>query len=81
MTRPDVNNQSISTYSQRIFIALVTTNMGLIFSKVFGTSLSQYRGEAPIMMAGLDATGKTTILYKLKLGETVTTNPTNGQFS
>ena len=29
-----------------------------------------------ILMVGLDAAGKTTILYKLKLGEVVTTIPT-----
>jgi GTPase SAR1 family protein len=29
-------------------------------------------------MLGLDAAGKTTITYKLKLGETVTTTPTLG---
>jgi GTPase SAR1 family protein len=32
-------------------------------------------------MVGLDAAGKTTILYKLKLGEIVTTIPTIGTFS
>ena len=31
-----------------------------------------------ILMVGLDASGKTTILYKLKLGEVVTTIPTIG---
>merc|ERR1712066_1159432 len=31
-----------------------------------------------ILMLGLDAAGKTTILYKLKLGEVVTTIPTIG---
>ena len=31
-----------------------------------------------IMMVGLDAAGRTTILYKLKLGEVVTTIPTIG---
>ncbi|KAL7837688.1 hypothetical protein SRHO_G00273990 [Serrasalmus rhombeus] len=31
-----------------------------------------------ILMVGLDAAGKTTILYKLKLGEVVTTIPTLG---
>lgn len=31
-----------------------------------------------ILMVGLDAGGKTTILYKLRLGETVTTIPTIG---
>jgi len=36
--------------------------------------------EMRILMAGLDAAGKTTILYKLKLGEIVTTIPTIGEF-
>ena len=31
------------------------------------------------MQVGLDAAGKTTILYKLKLGEIVTTIPTIGE--
>merc|ERR1712070_963212 len=31
-----------------------------------------------ILMVGLDAAGKTTILYKLKLGEVITTIPTVG---
>lgn len=31
-------------------------------------------------MVGLDAAGKTTILYKLKLGEIVTTIPTIGKY-
>ena len=34
--------------------------------------------EVRILMVGLDAAGKTTILYKLKLGEIVTTIPTIG---
>ena len=34
--------------------------------------------EARILMVGLDAAGKTTILYQLQLGETVTTIPTIG---
>eukprot|EP00339_Tiarina_fusa_P018758 CAMPEP_0117054346 /NCGR_PEP_ID=MMETSP0472-20121206/37668_1 /TAXON_ID=693140 ORGANISM="Tiarina fusus, Strain LIS" /NCGR_SAMPLE_ID=MMETSP0472 /ASSEMBLY_ACC=CAM_ASM_000603 /LENGTH=188 /DNA_ID=CAMNT_0004769907 /DNA_START=46 /DNA_END=609 /DNA_ORIENTATION=- len=34
--------------------------------------------ETNILMVGLDAAGKTTILYKLKLGEIVTTIPTIG---
>lgn len=35
--------------------------------------------EMRILMVGLDAAGKTTILYKLKLGEIVTTIPTIGE--
>eukprot|EP00392_Amoebophrya_sp_AT5.2_P009973 g10004.t1 len=34
--------------------------------------------DCRILMVGLDAAGKTTILYKLKLGEVVTTIPTIG---
>jgi len=32
------------------------------------------------LTVGLDAAGKTTILYKLKLGEIVTTIPTIGKY-
>ena len=31
-----------------------------------------------LQMLGLDAAGKTTVLYKLKLGEVITTIPTIG---
>merc|ERR1719231_1555028 len=34
--------------------------------------------EMRLLMVGLDAAGKTTVLYKLKLGEVVTTIPTIG---
>ena len=33
-------------------------------------------GSSPCVMLGLDAAGKTTLLYKLKLGETALTVPT-----
>ena len=36
------------------------------------------KSEFRVLMVGLDATGKTCILYKLKLGEVVTTIPTIG---
>merc|ERR1711904_711512 len=51
------------------------SNMG-IFSKVFGKLVG--KKDCRILMVGLDAAGKTTILYKLKLGEVVTTIPTIG---
>merc|ERR1712130_495163 len=35
-------------------------------------------GAGRVLMVGLDAAGKTTLLYKLKLGEIVTTIPTIG---
>lgn len=43
-----------------------------LFKSLFG------KKEMRILMVGLDAAGKTTILYKLKLGEIVTTIPTIG---
>jgi small GTP-binding protein len=52
--------------------------MGLIFSKLVQAYESFGTREARILMVGLDAAGKTTILYKLKLNETVTTIPTIG---
>lgn len=51
--------------------------MGITFSRLFDRLWG--RKEMRILMVGLDAAGKTTILYKLKLGEIVTTIPTIGQ--
>ncbi|KAJ2387009.1 Arf GTPase arf1 [Coemansia sp. RSA 2559] len=50
--------------------------MGLTISSIFDRILGKQ--EMRILMVGLDAAGKTTILYKLKLGEIVTTIPTIG---
>ncbi|XP_012505695.1 PREDICTED: ADP-ribosylation factor-like protein 1 [Propithecus coquereli] len=43
-----------------------------IFSSLFGTR------EMRILILGLDGAGKTTILYRLQVGEVVTTIPTIG---
>ena len=51
--------------------------MGLSFGKLFDSLFG--KKEMRILMVGLDAAGKTTILYKLKLGEIVTTIPTIGK--
>lgn len=51
--------------------------MGLAFRKLFSRLFA--KKEMRILMVGLDAAGKTTILYKLKLGEIVTTIPTIGE--
>ena len=53
--------------------------MGLTFSKLFDKLWG--KKEMRILMVGLDAAGKTTILYKLKLGEIVTTIPTIGMIA
>ncbi|XP_073326225.1 uncharacterized protein [Pagrus major] len=50
--------------------------MGVIISQIF----SRFASKTPvrILMVGLDAAGKTTLLYRLKLAEVVTTIPTIG---
>ncbi|XP_054475795.1 ADP-ribosylation factor 4-like [Anoplopoma fimbria] len=50
--------------------------MGLTISSLFDRIFG--KKQMRILMVGLDAAGKTTILYKLKLGEIVTTIPTIG---
>merc|ERR1711975_127545 len=47
-----------------------------MFAKLFKGLIGKW--EMRILMVGLDAAGKTTILYKLKLGEIVTTIPPIG---
>merc|ERR1711879_630744 len=49
---------------------------GSVFGKLFKGLIG--KKEMRILMVGLDPAGKTTILYKLKLGEVVTTIPTIG---
>ena len=48
------------------------TSIHRLWDRLFGKT------ERRILMVGLDAAGKTTILFKLKLGEVVTTIPTIG---
>jgi len=50
--------------------------MGIFLSKIFKGLIG--KKDVRILMVGLDAAGKTTILYKMKLGEIVTTIPTIG---
>lgn len=54
-----------------------SSKMGLTFSRIWERMFG--KKEMRILMVGLDAAGKTTILYKLKLGEVVTTIPTIGK--
>ena len=51
-----------------------------LMDKLFASCGSLFRAQKQIriLMVGLDAAGKTTILYKLKLGEIITTIPTIG---
>jgi small GTP-binding protein len=50
--------------------------MGVFMSKIWERMVGNQ--EMRILMLGLDAAGKTTILYRLKLGEVLTTIPTVG---
>lgn len=54
--------------------------MGSVMSSLFPLldRLVSGKREYRILMLGLDAAGKTTILYRLKLGEVTTTVPTIG---
>lgn len=51
--------------------------MGQVFSGIFG-KLWGLNKEIRILILGLDGAGKTTILYRLQLGEVVKTKPTIG---
>ena len=56
--------------------------MGLLLSKMasaFEDLLTSFSDRpSQILMVGLDAAGKTTVLYKLKMNETIATIPTIG---
>jgi GTPase SAR1 family protein len=52
---------------------------GNSFKKLFKSSLWRCQDEFRILTLGLDSAGKTSLLYRLKLGdETFTTIPTIG---
>lgn len=55
-----------------------TSIMGLLLSKLTQSLQELGKQRARILLLGLDAAGKTSILYKLKLNENVTTIPTIG---
>ena len=50
--------------------------MGSLISRVFSSFMRAQ--DCRILMVGLDAAGKTTILFKLKLNEYISTIPTIG---
>lgn len=50
--------------------------MGMAIAKLFDRIFG--KKDMRILMLGLDAAGKTTILYKLKLGDVVSSVPTIG---
>lgn len=62
MTSPEFSTDS----------AIMGGQLSKMLGKIFGSK------EMRLLMLGLDAAGKTTILYKLKLNQDVTTIPTVG---
>lgn len=71
---PSNYSLSLSLHLHQYLVA-----MGMTISRLLKQLFA--RKEMRILMVGLDAAGKTTILYKLKLGEIVTTIPTIGNHS
>lgn len=71
-------------FKKGIFFSIVTFFLGLFSFCEMGGAVSRLakklfpKNQVRIVMVGLDASGKTTILYKLKLGDIVTTVPTIG---
>ena len=76
-TRPVRNHLKI----KRKLTSNTTSNnnlkMGNLISNIWGKFFAMQR-DLKILMVGLDAAGKTTILYQLRLGEQVTSIPTIG---
>lgn len=74
----DLNDAFICFVTPFTFSVLLcrSATMGNMFAGLFKNLFG--KKEMRILMVGLDAAGKTTILYKLKLGEIVTTIPTIG---
>ncbi|GAB2279620.1 Arf GTPase arf1 [Dionaea muscipula] len=59
-----------------IYFVKSVAAMGMAISRLVKMLFA--KKEMRILMVGLDAAGKTTILYKLKIGEVITTIPTIG---
>lgn len=51
--------------------------MGSVLNKIWGNFFNMQK-DVKILMLGLDAAGKTTILFQFKLGEQITSIPTIG---
>ena len=75
MRKPNLSSSVQEGSRAAAAMGLYLSHMLSQLGELFNNFSSQ---RARILMLGLDAAGKTTILYKLKLNETVTTIPTIG---
>ncbi|WVZ94281.1 hypothetical protein U9M48_040187 [Paspalum notatum var. saurae] len=73
---PDRGQGSETPAPPRVPGRAASVAMGIVFTRLF-SSLFGNR-EARILVLGLDNAGKTTILYRLQMGEVVSTIPTIG---
>ena len=75
INRVSINKQRNNTFKS--FIRKIKLTMG---NYILGAFMRRFGSTTPcrLLMLGLDAAGKTTILYKMKLNETVNTIPTIG---
>lgn len=64
--------ESCNKTNKAYFVTLLT-NVGSVFSRILGRLWGDK--EVRILILGLDGAGKTTILYRLQVGEVVTTIP------
>jgi len=78
--RSESSNISLIHFYKRFTVPERNNKLIFTMGNMFATLFKGLFGkkEMRILMVGLDAAGKTTILYKLKLGEIVTTIPTIG---
>lgn len=60
-----------------ILLYSLVAAMGLTISSLFAGLFG--KANIRLLMVGLDGAGKTTVLYKLKMGEVITTVPTIGK--
>ena len=76
----ETSNRFITAPSMSPILYISEGYIGLAaVSQIFQNSISTLCICVYFILVGLDAAGKTTILYKLKLGEIVTTIPTIGK--
>ncbi|CAF1386548.1 unnamed protein product, partial [Didymodactylos carnosus] len=69
LSRPDIDTKTCGKQQNYLLMA---SRIHTMLTKLFGTP--QYRG----LIIGLDASGKTAIIYRLKLNEVIQTIPTIG---